>query len=190
VKGKEVFNIGSRCGWVVNTTSWPLNPRERDPLSSGQSVGWVQGTFWTAAENLALTEIRSPDLPARSDSLYRLSYPGVLKTCSKQYYVPLKPSVHKYKTHSEHFGSTTVMCVASNDGNMVHLTIQSRSCTRTDLKLLGRAVHAHDCWVSKGVCAQCGLQFYSKEFSLEVLSFPLRLPLNSYSTFEIYTQVS
>jgi len=70
---------------------------------------------------------------------------------------------------------------------MVHLTTESSShaldtCyTRTDLKLLGRDVHAHDCWVSKGVCAQYGLQFDSKEFSLEVLSCPLKLPLISYS---------
>jgi hypothetical protein len=28
------------------------------------------------AENLAFTGIRTPDLPARSDSLYRLGYPG------------------------------------------------------------------------------------------------------------------
>jgi len=74
---------------------------------------------------------------------------------------------------------------------MVHLTIQSRphaletSYAGRDLKLLGLDVHAHDCWASKGVCAECELQFDSKEFSLEVLSFPLRLPLNSCSTQHI-----
>ena len=31
---------------------------------------------WPGAENLAFTGIRSPDRPARSGSLYRLSYPG------------------------------------------------------------------------------------------------------------------
>jgi hypothetical protein len=31
---------------------------------------------WTGAENLAPTWIRSPDLPARSQSLYRLGYLG------------------------------------------------------------------------------------------------------------------
>jgi hypothetical protein len=30
---------------------------------------------WTVAENIAPTGIRSPDRPARSESLYRLSYP-------------------------------------------------------------------------------------------------------------------
>jgi hypothetical protein len=38
--------------------------------------GWAPGPVWTAAENLAPTRIRSPDRPARSESLYRLSYPG------------------------------------------------------------------------------------------------------------------
>jgi len=37
--------------------------------------GWVgPGPVWTGAENLAPTGIRSPDRPARSKSLYRLSY--------------------------------------------------------------------------------------------------------------------
>jgi hypothetical protein len=31
---------------------------------------------WTGPENLAPTRIRSPDRPARSESLYRLRYPG------------------------------------------------------------------------------------------------------------------
>ena len=38
--------------------------------------GWVgPGPVWTGAENLASTGIRSPDRPARSESLYRLRYP-------------------------------------------------------------------------------------------------------------------
>ena len=34
------------------------------------------GPFWTGAEYLAPTVIRSPDRPAHSESLHRLSYPG------------------------------------------------------------------------------------------------------------------
>ena len=34
--------------------------------------------IWTGAENLSPTGIRSPDRPARSESLYRLSYPSPL----------------------------------------------------------------------------------------------------------------
>ena len=34
------------------------------------------GTVWPGAENLAPTRIRLPDCPARSESLYHLSYSG------------------------------------------------------------------------------------------------------------------
>ena len=37
-------------------------------------LGGPPGPVWTVAENLAPTGIRSPDGPARSESLYRLSY--------------------------------------------------------------------------------------------------------------------
>ena len=39
--------------------------------------GWAPGPVWTNSENLAPTGIRSTDRPARSESLYRLSYPGL-----------------------------------------------------------------------------------------------------------------
>jgi hypothetical protein len=38
--------------------------------------GWAPGSIWIGAENLARIGIRSPDLPGRSESLYRLHYPG------------------------------------------------------------------------------------------------------------------
>jgi hypothetical protein len=50
----------------------------KDPVSIVQKAGWVQGPVWTGAENLAPTGIRSPDRPARSQSLYRLRYPAQL----------------------------------------------------------------------------------------------------------------
>jgi len=43
-----------------------------------QEAGWAPGPVWTGAENLAPTGIQSPDCPARSQSLYRLSYPAQL----------------------------------------------------------------------------------------------------------------
>ena len=44
-------------------------------LPPGKEAGWVPGPVWTGAENFAPTGIRSPDRPARNQSLYRLSYP-------------------------------------------------------------------------------------------------------------------
>ena len=48
----------------------------KDPVPIVQQAGWAPGPVWTCAENLAPTGIRSPDRPVRSESLYRLSYPG------------------------------------------------------------------------------------------------------------------
>ena len=48
---------------------------ETDPVPIVQEAGWASGPVWIGAENLASTGIRSPDLPARSESLYRMRYP-------------------------------------------------------------------------------------------------------------------
>ena len=48
----------------------------KDPVPIVQEAGWAPGPVWIGAENLVPTGIRSPDLPARSESLYRLRYPG------------------------------------------------------------------------------------------------------------------
>jgi hypothetical protein len=41
-----------------------------------QEAGWARAQIWTSAGNLAFTGIRCADRPARSESLYRLSYSG------------------------------------------------------------------------------------------------------------------
>jgi hypothetical protein len=61
---------------MVNARPPPLYPRERDPVPIVKKAGWAPGPAWTGAENLASTGIRSPDCLARSESLYRLMYPG------------------------------------------------------------------------------------------------------------------
>ena len=49
---------------------------EKDPAPIVQEAGWVSEPVWKEAENFAFTRIRTPDCPARSESLYRLSYRG------------------------------------------------------------------------------------------------------------------
>jgi hypothetical protein len=62
-------------GWVVKATLRPLYTRERPGTHC--IGGWVgRRAGLEGAENLSHTGIRSPDRPARSESLYRLSYPG------------------------------------------------------------------------------------------------------------------
>ena len=55
-----------------------LYPRER-PGTHCTNAGWASGLVWTGGKSRP-TGIRSPDRPARSRSLYRLSYPAHRKT--------------------------------------------------------------------------------------------------------------
>ena len=59
-----------------------------------EEAGLVPGPVWAGAENLAYTGIQSPDRPARSQSLYRLSYPAQVFLV-KHYKVTL---IHLYFT--------------------------------------------------------------------------------------------
>jgi hypothetical protein len=63
-----------RGGWSAPR---PVNftPGE-GPVPIVQEAGWASGPVWTCAKNLAPVGIRHLDRPARSQSLYRLSYPA------------------------------------------------------------------------------------------------------------------
>ena len=73
---------GTRRGWGVSVTPRPLFTPEKDPVPIVQEAGWAPGPVWTGAENLAPTRIQSPDRPARSQSLYRLSYRAHIRNCT------------------------------------------------------------------------------------------------------------
>jgi hypothetical protein len=72
-------DLGTRWGWVV-AMARPLLPPGKDLVPTVQEAGWAPGPVWIGAENLAPTRIQSPDLPVRSESPYRLSYPGPQST--------------------------------------------------------------------------------------------------------------
>ena len=61
---------------------------QRKTVPIVQKAGWAPELVWMGAENFAPTGFRTPDRPALSESLYRLSYPG---PCS---YVFNKLSMH------------------------------------------------------------------------------------------------
>ena len=65
---------GTRRGRGVIVTPRPLYTPGKDLVPTVQKTEWAPGPVWTGAENLAPTGIRSSDRPARSQSLYRLSY--------------------------------------------------------------------------------------------------------------------
>ena len=51
---------------------------QRQAPEALSSTLFTEGWAWKGAENHTPTRIRSPDRPVRSESLYRLSYPGSL----------------------------------------------------------------------------------------------------------------
>jgi hypothetical protein len=74
-RGSRPFHDhGIRRGQGVSVTPRPLFTPGNDPVPIVQEAGWAPGHVWTCAENLAPKGIRPPDRPARSQSLYRLSY--------------------------------------------------------------------------------------------------------------------
>ena len=72
----------------VSVTPRPLFTHGKDPVPIVQEAGWVPGPVWTGAKNLASTGIQSPDRPAHSQSLYRLSYPAHTVTAQGQDFTP------------------------------------------------------------------------------------------------------
>ena len=44
---------GTRRGWGVSVTPWPLFSPGKDPLHIVQEAGWAPGPVWTGVENLA-----------------------------------------------------------------------------------------------------------------------------------------
>jgi len=58
---------------------------------------------WTGVGNLALTGIRSPDRPACSESLYRLSYRGCTRRVVQQIFISIlnKPTAYFVKVDEE-----------------------------------------------------------------------------------------
>ena len=70
------LDYGTGREWGVSVTPRPLFTPGKDPVHIVQEAGCVPGPVWTGAENLTLNGIRSPDRPARSQSLYRLRYPA------------------------------------------------------------------------------------------------------------------
>ena len=68
------LSLGTRRGCVVSITPRPPLPPGKDPVPIVQEAGWAPEPVWIGAENLAPPGFD----PARSESLYRLSYPGSL----------------------------------------------------------------------------------------------------------------
>jgi hypothetical protein len=90
-----ILNLGTRGGGWSAPRPGRFTPG-KDPVPILQEAGWAPGPVGTCAKNLAPTGIRSPDRPARSQSLYRLSYRALNTVGSCEYINPLTPELTLY----------------------------------------------------------------------------------------------
>ena len=65
---------GTRRGWVVSSTPLPHFTPGKDPVPILQEAGWSPRPVWTGGKSHP-HRYSIPDRPARSQSLYWLSYP-------------------------------------------------------------------------------------------------------------------
>jgi len=64
---------GNRREWVVSSTPRPHFTHGKVPVPILQEAGWAPGPVWTGGKSRPHRD-SIPDRPARSQSLYRLSY--------------------------------------------------------------------------------------------------------------------
>ena len=67
------YDRGTRSVWVVSSTPRPHFTPGKDPVPILQESGWVPRPVWMGAKSRPHRD-SIPDRPARSQSLYRLSY--------------------------------------------------------------------------------------------------------------------
>jgi hypothetical protein len=66
---------GARRGWVVSSTPRPNFTPGKDQIPIVQDAGWAPGPVYTVGKSRHHRD-SNPERPARSQSLYRLSYPA------------------------------------------------------------------------------------------------------------------
>ena len=66
---------GTRRGWVVSSTPRPHFTTGKDPVPILHEAGWAPGPVWTGGKSRPHRDSFA-DRPARSQTLYRLSYPA------------------------------------------------------------------------------------------------------------------
>ena len=126
---------GTRRGWGVSVTPWPLFTPGKDPVPILQEAGWASGPVWTGVENLALHRDSIPDRPARSQSLYRLRYPahtytrGDPNNSRESLAAFYSISVEDFRQCFQQFQRRCDSCIQSQRDGLLWRGIKCQNCT-------------------------------------------------------------
>ena len=103
-RGIAIFfhDRGNRSGWVVSSTPRPHFTPGKDPIPILQEAGWAPGPLRMGGKSRPRRD-STPDRPAHSQSLYRLSYPAHIRRCRfwnifKNSYQYISKSILKFYT--------------------------------------------------------------------------------------------
>jgi len=110
---------GTRRGWVVSSMPRPHFTPGKEPVPILQEAEWAPGPVWTSGKSSPHRD-SIPDRPARSQSLYRLSYPAHKKT--KQLFVIQSGAK---RTHVFELPAISFFGVTSNQKSTFENLVQS-----------------------------------------------------------------
>ena len=80
-----------RRWWVVSSMLRPHFIRGKDPVPIVQEAGWAPGPVWMGGKSRHHRD-SIPDRPARSESVYRLSYRAHNRNEYQEYFLEVKPA--------------------------------------------------------------------------------------------------
>ena len=107
----------TRRGWVVSSTPRPHFTARKDPVPILQEAGWAPGPVWTGGNSRPHRD-SIPGFPARSQSLYRLSYPATYVHMCVSIWIYIHMCIYIYKLFSENTVTTSVvLCSLSSQCN-------------------------------------------------------------------------
>ena len=149
-KGSRSINSILSLTSALNGGGW-LMPRpdaERDPILTVYKAGWTPEPVWTDAENTAPTGKRSPDRPARSESLIPtdLSLPTFRKKVKVSRY---RPTYAKLYYQCDKITFTKLTSTANNQ--IRKSSLERRVSLFPDATYVGRLLHIYQPWQRNAV---------------------------------------
>jgi len=104
---------GTRRGWVVSSTPWSHFTPRKDPVPILQEAGWAPGPVWTGGKSRPHRG-SLPDRPARSQLLYRLSYPAHTHTHTHTH---TRRHISKYRSRQQQNSTSVPLSEPQNQIN-------------------------------------------------------------------------
>ena len=128
---------------MVSSTPRPHFTPGKEPVPIVREAGWATGPVWTGGKSRPHRDL-IPDRPARSQSLYLLSYPAHLFyiPCSKKYVILGKITLRRKKAKLSHYDKNSQEIIPDV---MTSLRLTSTSPKRVQISGTTLTPHRSSC---------------------------------------------